>query len=253
MNNRLLPKFIITAIAILCIFCSVGYVLAQEPKAASAFGDISDVKREEAGKYRELGLECQQAGNLPEALSYYQKAVSLDPNFVVAYNDLGVLYEAMGSVGRAEENYLKSVKLDPLYSSAYTNLAFLYESQRNFQKAAFYWGKRVEIGDPEDPWTQKAANRLRDIRRSLSLKPFSDEREENVLDLMNDIVREKTEINSDQASLASQAHFKKAKLSFDRGDIATAIKEALDAQQLDQRNPEIEAFIEKAELRALMR
>jgi hypothetical protein len=35
--------------------------------------------------------------------------------------------------------------------------------------------------------------------------------------------------------------------------MATAVQEALDAQYLDQDNPEIEAFIEKAELRALTR
>ncbi|MCX5698848.1 MAG: tetratricopeptide repeat protein [Candidatus Omnitrophica bacterium] len=252
MNNHSPLKLIIAVIAILSVICFGGLLFAQEVRVNSSAEDISDVKQEQARKYRELGLEYQQMGNLAEALSFYQKAVAIYPNFAVVYNDIGVVYEAMGSLDRAEESYLKSVKIDPAYSSAYTNLALFYENQRNLEKAVFYWSKRAKIGYLDDPWTQKAANRLRDIRRSLSVRPFSDEREEEILGLMKDITGNKTEFNQDDETLA-QTHFKKAKLSFDRGDMATAIKEALDAQYLDQDNPEIEAFIEKAELRALTR
>ena len=252
MNNLIPPKLIITAMAILSVLCFPGLTFAQKPRSGPAVQDISDVKQEQARKYRELGLEHQQMGNLAEALSFYQKAIAMYPNFAAAYNDSGVVYEALGYFSRAEENYLKSVKIDPAYSSAYTNLALLYEGQRNLEKAAFYWGKRVEVGDPIDPWTQKAAKRLGDIRMSLSGKPFADEREEEILGLMEDIAANKTEFNKSDENLA-QKHFKKAKLSFNRGDMALAIKEALDAQYLEPNNPEIEAFIEKAELRALTR
>jgi tetratricopeptide (TPR) repeat protein len=252
MNNHHPPKFIITAIAIVSAFCFVDLLFARESKVDSSVGNIFDIKQDQAIKYRELGLEYQQRGNLAEALSFYQKAIAIYPDFAAACNDIGVVYEAMGFVDRAEESYLKAIKINPAYASAYTNLALLYEGQRNFEKAAYYWGKRIEVGAQDDPWTQKAANRLRDIRSSLSGKPFSDEREEEVLGLMKDIAGDKTELNKNSETLA-QAHFKKAKLSFNRGDMATAIKEALDAQYLDQDNPEIEAFIEKVEQRALTR
>ena len=252
MNNHLPPKFKIISIAILSVLCFAGLFFAHEVKAASLVQDNLDVKQEQARKYRELGVEYQRMGNLAEALSFYQKAIAMYPNFAVAYNDIGVVYEAMGSLDRAEENYLKSSKIDPTYSSVYTNLALFYENQRNLDKAAFYWSKRVEAGAPDDLWTQKAASRLRDIRMSLSGQPFSDEREEEVLGLMRDIVEENNEFNKEDETL-TQMHFKKAKQNFDRGDMAMAIKEALDAQYLDQDNPEIEAFIEKAERRALTR
>ena len=252
MNNHLPPKLIIIPIAILFVLMFTGLTFAQGEKINSAVEEMSDVKQEQARKYRELGLEYQEMGNLTDALSFYQKAIAIYPNFAVAYNDIGVVYEAMGSLDRAEENYLKSIKIDPAYSSAYTNLALFYEGQRNLEKAAFYWNKRVAVGTPEDPWTQKAASRLRDIRMSLSSQPFSDDREEEVLGLMQEVTGNKIGLNQDDNALA-QMHFKKAKQSFDRGDMATAIKEALDAEYLDQDNPEIEAFIEKAERRALTR
>jgi Flp pilus assembly protein TadD len=252
MNKLLPPKFLITAIAISYVLCSAQLLLAKEIKVPSSMGDVTGIKEEQAIQYREMGLEYQGMGNLVEAMSFYQKAVTLHPNFAAAFNDIGVVFEAMGQADRAEENYLKAVKIDPFYSSTYTNLALLYEGRRDFQKAAFFWGKRVETGDQNDPWTQKAATRLRDIRSALSTKPFADEREDEVLGLMKDIASNKTEFNQSDENVAA-VHFKKAKISFDRGDMATAIKEALDAQHLDEHNPEIEAFIEKAEHRALTR
>jgi tetratricopeptide (TPR) repeat protein len=252
MNKHFPPKFIIIAIATLYVLCFARLSLAQELKVAALTADISGVKLEQAREYRELGLGCQQAGNLTQALSFYQKAVAIYPKFGPTYNDIGVVYEALGLFEDAEENYQKAIKMDPLYSSTYTNLALFYESQRDFEKAAIYWGKRVEMGDQDDPWTQKAANRLRDIRSSLSTKPFADEREEEVLGLMKDIAENKTEFKPGDKNIA-QAHFKAAKISFDRGNLALAIKEALDAQYLDENNPEIEEFIEKAERRALTR
>lgn len=252
MNKHIPPKFIITAIAIAYVLCLAPAAFAKEIKAPVSTGDVSEVKKEQAIKYRELGLEYQRMGNLIEAMGFYQKAISLYPNFAAAFNDLGVVYEATGKPDAAEESYLKAITIDPLYASAYTNLALIYEGRRDFQKAARFWEKRVEVGDQNDLWTQKAASRLRDVRSSLSSKPFADEREADVLNLMQNIVTTKTELNRDDEDLA-QAHFKKAKISFDRGDMALAIKEALDAQQLDEDNPEIEAFIEKAEHRALTR
>ena len=252
MNNRLLPKLIITTIVILSGFCFAGLTFAQESKTTSSAEVVLGLKQEQAKKYRELGLEYQRIGDLAQALSFYQKAIAIYPNFAVAYNDIGIIYEAMGYLDQAEANYLKSSKIDPAYSSAYTNLALFYEGQRNLEKAAFYWGKRIDVGTQDDPWTQKAANRLSDIRMSLSERTFSDEREEQILSLIKETAEDKTEFNKDDDTLA-QKHFKKAQQSFDRGDLATAIKEALDAQYLDQNNPEIEAFIEKAERRALTR
>ncbi|MFH1281477.1 MAG: tetratricopeptide repeat protein, partial [Candidatus Omnitrophota bacterium] len=152
----------------------------------------------QARKYRELGLEYQRMGNLAEALSFYQKAIAMYPDFAVVYNDIGVVYEAMGSLEQAEENYLKSVRVDPNYPGAYTNLALYYEGQRNLKKAVFYWGKRVEVGISDDPQTQKAVNRLVDIRSSLSDQASLYESAEEVLVLMNDVDEDKAELDQEK-------------------------------------------------------
>ncbi|MFA5093002.1 MAG: tetratricopeptide repeat protein [Candidatus Omnitrophota bacterium] len=250
MNKPILPKFLITLIAASCVFFSFAVGFAQEAKNGSTVEEDLTELQSQARIYREAGLEKQRIGNLTEALGLYQKAIAIDPSYAVAYNDLGVVYEAMGSGDRALDNYLKALKIDPAYASVYTNLALYYENQRDLDKAAFYWDKRVGVGSLDDPWTQKAVNRLKDVRMALSKQPISDQREDEVLGLLKDVVEDKSTVDKDSKTL-SQDHFKKAKDSFKQNDLATAVKEALDAQYLDQDNPEIEAFIEKTTLKAL--
>ncbi len=261
MKKLFLPKFVITTATTLCVFCFVGSFcslrspcsLFAQNKPVVPLGQYAPNElKEQARKYREIGLENQRMGNLGEAMSLYQKAVTIDPGYAVAYNDLGVIYEAAGFLKRAEGSYLKSINVDPAYLSAYTNLAFFYENQRDLQKAAFYWNKRVGLGSPDDPWTQKAVSRLKDIRMVLSDTPITDAQEDDVLGLIKDVTVHKSALSKDDKLLVKD-HFSKAKQSYERGDLAAAITEALDAQHLDQNNPEIAAFIEKAESRALSR
>ncbi|MDD5120198.1 MAG: tetratricopeptide repeat protein [Candidatus Omnitrophica bacterium] len=252
MNRDILPKYLIIIATILCVFCFADSLFAKgapvKPKAAE---DHPYTLESQAHKYREEGARHQAIGNLSEAKGWYQKAVALDPNYAVAYNDLGVIYEAQGDLDKAEENYLRAIKIDPAYLSAYTNLAFFYENKRNLKKAEFYWAKRSALGSPDDPWALKAANRLKDIRSVLSDSVFADQREEEVLDLMEDVTVRKSTFKEDKEQ--ARDYFKKARQSFNDGDLALAIKLALDAQQLEPDNEEIEAFIEKAGLRALSR
>jgi len=206
----------------------------------------------EARAYRDQGLKYQQTGNMDSALVFYQKAIELDSLYAVAYNDLGVIYEAKGETDRAEGSYLSAIKIDPSYLSACTNLALFYENKRDFNKAAIYWGKRAALGSPEDPWTEKAKKRLEDIRLVSARTPLRDNREQEVVEFLKEVANKKAILKNDDKALARE-HFIKAKKSYDKQDYPTAIKQALDAQQLDPDNPEIQNFIDKAQVRALTR
>lgn len=206
--------------------------------------------QQQARDYREKGLQFQQQGDYSSALSFYQKAVELDPTYCVAYNDLGVLYEASGQSSRAEECYLKAVQIDPTYLSGYTNLALYYETKRDFDQAAKYWKKRADLGSPNDPWAKKAQQRYTDITLSLSARPLEDLKEKEALDMVRQVGAEKDLLQKDNKELA-KSYFEKAKRNFQKGDDVTAFKQAVDAIQLDPDNDEIEQFVEKIQTRLL--
>ena len=116
--------------------------------------------KEQAQIYREQGLQFQNSGRLDQALSCYQKAVALDPGLIVAYNDLGIIYEAMGNLDEAERIYLAGLNKNPSYPNFYSNLAMLCEQKGQYQRAAAFWQKRIQLGKPDDAWTQRARQRL---------------------------------------------------------------------------------------------
>ncbi len=126
----------------------------------SAAYPVSNQIDKQAERYRELGYGYQQKGNLREALSFYQKAVQIDPTYKEAFNDLGVIYEKKGTLNRAEEAYLKAIEIDKDYLAPYANLGYLYEKKRDYQRASYYWEKRYEMGKEGSYWRKKAKEHL---------------------------------------------------------------------------------------------
>lgn len=116
--------------------------------------------REEAISYRTQGYEAQRRGDKASALTFYQKAAELDPSYPTPHNDIGVLLEQDGRLEDAEQSYQKAVALNPNYLEPQANLAMLYERMGQKEKAIFHWLKRYELGDPYDPWTARAEERL---------------------------------------------------------------------------------------------
>jgi|GEM_PF-504243 len=244
MKIHFLPKFLFTLIIAICVFCFGGSLFAQDDAEDTAPTEVKGALPEQARKYREEGLENQRMGNIPMAMSLYQKAIALDPTYAVAYNDLGVIYEAAGFPDRAKESYFRAIKVDPSYLSSYSNIALFYEDQRDLDRAAFYWAKRAELGPVEDPWTQKAAKRFKDIRAVLSKRPEADAREEDVLGLIKDVSTYKSAFTKADR-VQARNHLRKAGQYYSKGKMTAAIKEAYEAQDLDQASQEIKDFIQR--------
>lgn len=175
-----------TLIANCLLFLFTSSLLAAD-KLSKGKKDELTILQQQARFYRIEGIKFQDSGDLDSALKMYQKAVELDPAYQVVYNDLGIIYEAQKASDRAEESYLQALKLDSSFLSVYTNLALLYENKRELDKAVYYWQKRAELGDLDDPWTIKAKQRLQDVRLVLSQDPMAEIRAKEVNDLAREV------------------------------------------------------------------
>jgi len=190
--------------------------------------------QKQARLYRAQGYEAQSTGNLDIALSFYQKAVQLDPGYAVVYNDLGVVYEDAGLTDRAEGNYLKAIKLDPGYLSAYSNLALLYENKRELDKAVFYWKKRVELSDSDDLWTARAKKRLNDLAQVVpSYKQALAEAE--TINLIRQVAQNKQAKQEVSFKQAAQ-YLASAKNLYNRGQYEQAMEEINKALAADPQD-----------------
>lgn len=201
--------------------------------------------------YRQEGLQRQDAGDLKGALNSYQKAIVADPFYAITYNDLGIIYETQGNLELAEENYLKAIQIDPHYLSPYSNLALLYEGKRDLKNAALYWQKRVDLGLADDPWTERAKKHLENIQIISGEKKIIQTNEKEVVDLVEDISSQKEFFREDNTAQAN-AYFAKAKVYYKKGELVAALKEAINARQLEPNNiSEIDEFINKVQKRLL--
>lgn len=149
-------KFLPLYLAVLFCFCSRPALCAQE--------QVNDMQSQ-ARDYRAQGYQLQKEGELEAALSYYQKSIFLDPQYVLPYNDAGIVYETVGEPELAREMYLKAIEIAPDYPESYSNLALLSEGQEDYVTAVQNWMKRAVLGGKDDPWAETARRRLEQIAR----------------------------------------------------------------------------------------
>jgi tetratricopeptide (TPR) repeat protein len=116
--------------------------------------------RDQATSFRLEGFERQKQGDFEGAIGAYQKATGLDPTYATPHNDIGIIHEELGDMDSAERAYQQAIAIDPDYVGAHTNLALLYEKLGQREKAIVHWLKRYQLGDPHDPWTVHAEQRL---------------------------------------------------------------------------------------------
>lgn len=77
----------------------------------------------------DVGDRKRSSGSLSTAISYYQKAIQLDPTNAQVYNNLGSVHAQQGNLGRAIELFQKAIDLDSTYTDAFYNLAMAYNEK----------------------------------------------------------------------------------------------------------------------------
>jgi Flp pilus assembly protein TadD len=85
----------------------------------------------------------------PNATKRLQKAVAMYPNYAGAYNNLGVAYSRMGNLRDARTALQQAITLNDHLVAAYVNLARLDFLEKDFRHAEFLLDKAPSLGRPE--------------------------------------------------------------------------------------------------------
>ncbi len=83
-------------------------------------------KDQEKLQYLLRGNEYLENADYDNAISAYEKALMLDPDFVDAFNNKGVAYYEQGNYGLALESYNQAIQRNPDYYSALLNRSNAY-------------------------------------------------------------------------------------------------------------------------------
>ena len=88
-----------------------------------------------ARPYNGRGIAYYHRGNLPQAISDYNKAIEIDPNYADAYYNRGLAYYKQDNLPQAISDYNKAIGIDPNYAKAYKNRGVLYYIAKDYDKA----------------------------------------------------------------------------------------------------------------------
>ena len=86
--------------------------------------------------YNNRGLDLQRQGLLTRSIENYQRAVSLNPDYVEAHYDLATAYEDLLDYDKAITEYQTAIRGNARFYAAHNNLARLYILRRsNYARA----------------------------------------------------------------------------------------------------------------------
>ena len=92
-----------------------------------------------------LAIQHHQRGNFQEAISYYKKAIQINPNLSEAHNNLGYAYQGLGKTQEAINCYQKAIQINPNLSEVHNNLGYAYQELGKTQEAMNCYQKAIQI------------------------------------------------------------------------------------------------------------
>lgn len=98
---------------------------------------------------RKRAEECMENERFDDALTYFQRAIALNPDFAEGHCRIGSLLMQKGDYQEAERYLHLSLNKDENLLEAYFNLGVLYQIQGEFEKAMPFY-KEVVLRDSED-------------------------------------------------------------------------------------------------------
>jgi protein O-mannosyl-transferase len=144
-----------------CMLLSVLFLLSW--KQSRMYSDVETLYRTTITRndncclaYNNLGLLLASRGRTDEAMTYYQKALEIDPNDGDVHHNLGLLLPFMGRTDEAMAHYQKALELNPKNAGAQNNLGILLAEMGRTDEAMAHFLKALEI----NPDFAKAHNNL---------------------------------------------------------------------------------------------
>ena len=91
------------------------------------------------------GFDSSDLGLYAEAISHYDKAIQLNPDYVDAYLNRGFAYKKLDQYQRAIQDYDKAIQLDRNYAYAYYIRGLAYHNLGQTAKAKADFAKACSL------------------------------------------------------------------------------------------------------------
>lgn len=146
-------------------------LLVQKKDARIPAKRALELNSNDAKEHCYYGLILKSDGDLKGALSAFEHAVMLEPDYAAAYNNLGIVSKDMGNVEQGILYYRKALQINPSYASCYSNLLFCLSHSEKIAVKDLYKEHLLFAKQYELPLKSKWPKHLNliDFKRSLKV------------------------------------------------------------------------------------
>ena len=117
--------------------------------AVSAFENAIQIQPNYPDAHNNLGVVLEMLNKTDSALKHYKTAMEQKNNYASAQFNYANLNHMLGDTETAEKFYLMALQSDPLYIKALNNLGLLYQQQNKLENSQKYFEKALKIS-PND-------------------------------------------------------------------------------------------------------
>ena len=114
-------------------------------KALTRLGVEQEIKEAAASTAYDIGYEFQEEKKYSESLKYYNLAIELNPEYVVAYNNRGHVYVYRNQYEEALSDYNQAIVLDPKFAYAYGGRGVVYVYRKRYEDALSEFNRAIQL------------------------------------------------------------------------------------------------------------
>ena len=142
--TKLLMKYP-RSIFLLNIVGSINRKMGNLDQAIEFFQKVITLKPDFTEGFYNLGNAFKEKGKLKDAIEAYKRSIVLRPNYAEAFYNLGIALKDKGDLEDAIAAYNKAISIKSDYAEAYNNMGFVLREQGKLENAINAFNKAIEI------------------------------------------------------------------------------------------------------------
>ena len=101
--------------------------------------------------YYNIGASLEQQGNVEESIKYYQTALKLNPDNVMAHNNIGILLYKKGDTDEALSHFEHALRIDPTLAETHNNIGIILFNLGKLYDALNHFESVIRINPAYNP------------------------------------------------------------------------------------------------------